>query len=405
MPFKLMSMQILLNKKKPFLVFTIICAIVFLQFTPLVIAGYPLTIGFLLATVVIFIGVPKKATFCNILLLLSLIATSLAIHLSGWMLGSIDFSGYWKSQAIIITSACYIFLAITGRFSLDRSDLAFALEISLAIVSAFIWLQFLTFSILGWDGLFGIFGKFSYLGISHSAITQGSIRCYGFYLEPSYCAMVVLMVGACLAVLRQLNWQWMAVILVNILFIKSAFGFVLYFILLTYFAYTKGLLAAKLTPRHIIYLAAGLSTLSVLFISGVFDPILSRFSELYTPETSGYFRFIAPAALMIDTLLNKPFGYGPGSVEAIMSLQNISMGPNETQLSLDNGIYVLILYYGVFGLLSVMYILFSSVKYFLLREDRKSFLFFMIFMSLNFTGGGIFNLEYIFLVALLFWST
>lgn len=383
----------------------IVLTVILLHFTPITIGGYPLTLGFIGAVTLMAFGVRIQVGFPSVVFFVLCIFLLCLMHVPRWLNGELNFIDYWKSQAIIFTAVCYLFFSVNGRLLLERSSFIRALKLSLLTLSVFLLLQFATFYILGWQGLFGIFGDYSYGGVIHGAVTQGSIRCYGFYLEPSYCAMVVFFLGACLAVLRQLNYVWMAVILVDILFIKSVFGFSVYFVLLVYFAYIKGMIAIRLTLRHLAYLAAGLSTISVLFIFGVFDPMLSRFSELYTPGTSGYFRFIAPGPLMVDTLLNQPFGYGPGSVEAIMSLQNISMGPNKTQLSLDNGIYVLILYYGIFGLLSVMYILFSSVKYFLLREDQKSFLFLMIFMSLNFTGGGIFNLEYIFLVALLFWST
>lgn len=382
----------------------IVLSVILLHFTPINVGGYPLTLGFIGAVTLMAFGVRIQVGFPSVVFFVLCTFLLCLMHLPRWLHGELNFIDYWKSQAIIFTTACYLFFSVNGRLLLERSTFIRALKFSLLILSVFLLLQFSTFYVLGWQGLFGVFGDYSYMGVNHDAVTQGSIRCYGFYLEPSYCAMVVLFLGACLAVLRQLNYVWMAVILVDILFIKSVFGFAVYFVLLAYFAYIKGMIALRLTPRHLVYLAAGLSTISVLFISGVFDPILSRFDELYTPGTSGYFRFIAPGALMVDTLLNHPFGYGPGSVEAVMSLQNISLGENKTQLSLDNGIYLLILYYGAFGLLSVLYLIFSSVRHFLLGEDRKSFMFIMILMSLNFTGGGIFNLEYIFLVALLFWS-
>ncbi len=127
-----------------------------------------------------------------------------------------------------------------------------------------------------------------------------------------------------------------------------------------------------------------------------------RLSEINTEGTSGYWRLIAPQKIIINAFSTTPFGVPFGQVENFVTSLGLVHG-NTIGSSIDNGMALLIFYFGVFGVGFLIYILFQIVKFTLLGNYKKLMFWVYAFMSLQFTGG-VFLPEFTLLLVFLIYS-
>ena len=392
----------MVNSKNSLDIFLIVSSILFLHLNFFDIFNYPITAGFVLS----FFLLVKKVhcldlSIKKLLIIAILVSFSSILHANIWLVDNEAFSNYWKSQLIIVYSFVY-FALITGSKNVFGADVLYrALLISLMFLCLYIFVQYFSYLFLGIDYFFGIFGDYSYRGTIHPPLTQGSLRAYGLYLEPSYCALVLLSLFTGIIIKNKLTLSITAIVLLSLILIGSLYGLFVFSILILSYLFLYKLHNLSFSVKLFCFVL--LITVSVSICIGFMTlDNFGRFNELTKPGSSGYFRFIAPFNLSIDTLLNTQLGHGPGSVEKVMYKENISMGPNSRQTSLDNGIYLMIVYYGILGLIFVSILALNLVISILKNEITSSIYYLFIFLSFGFTGGGIFNIEYIFLISLLY---
>jgi len=328
--------------------FIFLISIIFLHFVILRPGNFPLTLAPFAAVYFYFnlfnINVGLRSRYALIMLLL--IAGLPVVNALQLGLDGADSLQFLRTYGLWVTSASLIALSVFAPIR-RQFDMTAAAVISLLVILLLICLQALL-GIQGDTSYFNLFGSHQYFGeieLETLAIDD-RIRPPGFYLEPSFCAYVV--TNLCSICLLQGRNKGVSLLLASasLLLIQSFTGFLAFGIIgLAYVASMDGKSKSALIFGIVSILA--FSTL-VWYYYG--DYIGDRTNQVGTTGSSTYYRIVGLLPVLSDVLVHHPMGLALGRVREIVPKYQIPHGVGYGE-SIDNGLYLLIFYFGWLGLL------------------------------------------------------
>jgi putative colanic acid polymerase len=355
------------------------------------IAGFPLTVGAILGFLILFkLHVITLNHSASILATSTVFAYAAVLFLTNNL--NLDATSFLSSLALSVVAV--FTLVSASRTSVETTNLtgiADGARDALLAIAAISILQTL-FGMAGSTAFFNPWGTFQFLYEYQPYLQFNPVpRAQGFYLEPSYNAFV----GGSLFVLSRFSRRHQLLSIVAV----SA-------ILLTARSATAIALAVTLAAVAIASSRAGRVPLIVAFsaialLAG--DELFARISSITEVGSSGNFRVLAPLAVIGDILSSSPFGLPFGSISTVVSNYGLLNG-TRAGTSLDNGLYVIVYYFGWCGIGIVLFLLYSAVRVHgrLVRSNSpiQSLTPLWLFGSLLFSGG-IVSPEYVFLASML----
>jgi putative colanic acid polymerase len=314
--------------------------IIFQHFTLLKVANYELTLGAMSGFLLLAMLVRRPAyVLTTIAWSLITVLSGLAVLASGYTAGS----SYLTTGLLFLLSSAIVCSAFGGiRFSIVRSTaLKNSALLALSIVVCLSVLQVLM-ARMGSSALFNVFGSRQYFHeYNHLVGLVTFPRAQGFYLEPSYNAFVIASIGVFLLTLQWRTRRTVALVIVGIAMSQSATALILLFCF-----FGLAALRASVRVRFIAIISAAL----LLSVSGAY--LLLRLGTITTEGSSAYYRLLAPLNVLTDVLTYSPVGRPFGSVEETISDYKLHMAGVPAS-SLDNGFYVVVFYFGWFGLAAI----------------------------------------------------
>ena len=314
--------------------------IVFQHFQIATIGGYFLTVGLISGLLLLAVMV-NRPPYGRLTLVWALIIglAALAAMLSPATSGA-DFG----QTLLLFLLTSFIVVTATGaiRHEIVRSE-AFArgLFLALVVVSG-ISVGQVALGTLGSDLLFNPFGPFQYFHAYAPGLHFGGVpRAHGFYLEPSYAAFVIASVSVALLSLGRRPKSTATLALLGLMACQSATG-------LLVFAAILAVVALRSKPKLALFVVV----LGATGAAVVGDYLVLRLATITEVGTSANYRLLAPLEVLRDVLLHSPFGQPLGSVSEVISRYGFRMAGVPAS-SLDNGLYVIIFYFGWAGLIAV----------------------------------------------------
>jgi len=261
---------------------------------------------------------------------------------------------------------------------------------------AFIALTILTFFVMAQAGLvylsgstilYNIFGGHQYMGeVNIHKHYLGEInRAPGLYLEPSFCAFVIITLWTvCLISSHRIIASSM-LSMVAMIFIVSFSGVLAFACLLALFLVMRDRYADKKLRNFSVFMA--FSTLGLIVKFG--DYLSGRALEIMIEGSSVYYRLVAPLVVIKDVLTNHPMGIAFGQMESYLApfelIHGKIGGPGGS--SIDNGVYLFLFYFGWLALILLTVFIISMLKAAISKKKNLSILLFYIFLSFGFSGG------------------
>jgi putative colanic acid polymerase len=270
--------------------------------------------------------------------------------------------------------------------------LAISARLVLWMVSLFSVAQFLLFEINGSPLLYNPWRGHQYFYPYDAASQFGVTRAQGFYLEPSFNALVLITVFAMLMLRKKVRGLDYALLSIGLLATRSLAG------LLVAFTLSLAILAGPRFANH-RYMRTLVLVLLPVFAWIASTYVAHRVETLSVAGSSVNYRVAAPLRMVTDVLKTHVFGMPLGSVDRVYRTYGVLNGM-EVGSSLDNGVYLLIYYFGWPGLvLLAVGALMGSCHFLRHPGDRVIVATLFVFASLIFSGG-IFLPEYQLLIAL-----
>ncbi len=230
-------------------------------------------------------------------------------------------------------------------------------------------------------GVFQAFNQYEY------SLYLGNIRATAFYLEPSVLGMVIIMLFWMLHIIENsISRKNLFITLIGLYVVNSLSAYSAFLAIIVYW------LVNKKKNRLLTY---------IILFSGIifvvlFYSYIPRIDEYSTEGSSTYWRFVAPVIILIDLIPNHLTGMPFGSYQDVVRSYGLYNGASIGS-SIDNGHLLLVYYFGFTALLLYVLLIYFFVK----SSDYmiKSYIVYF-FIVYNFTGA-IFNIEYVFLIILL----
>ena len=421
--------------------------IIFLHFMFFSVWGYPLTIapfalfGFILINYLVAL---KGSWGWSVFLLLFPFINLILSMLGG---GNPDVAHYFRTYALWSYAALSILIAFKSPITKNIGHNSWSLErialVCLVILCTFSVAQVMIFLGLGSDILYNIFGEHQYIKqyeISRFA-SDDVLRATGLYLEPSFNAFVVISLHIICLLARFRLWHSSVLTLLALFVIQSMAGLIAFIaiwglialnvhfgkaeaalklwsklsianlVLVLVIAYSGGVLGTSTGLQKsasrlgIAYYGEGAchhnhvkTPCAVDIANGI-----SRFKELGVPTSSAYYRIVAPLKVLKDVLVNEPLGEPFGQIEKTLRGYNLLSG-GEKLTSLDNGIYILVFYFGWAGIAFLAFLIYRLMKsLFRPAGINELILLTYILLSLPFSGG-IMSPEYVFMLVMILYQ-
>jgi len=166
-----------------------------------------------------------------------------------------------------------------------------------------------------------------------------------------------------------------------------------------------GYLAYRATRRQVVTsVAVFLLCISAAYLSGVAEYFLGRIASLSVEGSSAYYRIVAPLEMLRDILTNDLTGLPFGSYQEVVLSYGLLLDGIGIGQSLDNGLYLLLFYFGWIGIIVLALAALTAV--FLYRGRMRTstaYVLGYLFLSL-FYSGGIFSPEYVLIVILIIYT-
>ncbi len=204
-------------------------------------------------------------------------------------------------------------------------------------------------------------------------------RAHGFYIEPSYNALVAICMLPVIALLksnRERNF-YMVIISIWLIATRSFSGLLtIFFILLLKIIFAR----QKSRFDALIILFYGVA------VSGY---VFTRFESIAQPGTSAYFRIVSPLKIFASNFAENPLGV-PLGVRETLVISSDQRLENTLTTSIDNGWLYILIYFGVVGVFFLMLIGLYCVKMCIKLKDAGSqyWMFGLLpLFTLGFTGG------------------
>lgn len=229
-------------------------------------------------------------------------------------------------------------------------------------------------------------------------IKFGGRRTTALYFEPAFFALALISIWLSIKQFGIKTPKSDGMILLGVILSGSFSGimtFILFYLLEWAFQYLNKDAIKKKLPLAIISLS--------VFIVGVifaFPYIATRLGDLGTEGSSSYYRIVGPLVMVGYSLLNIDGVVRFGSLYEYVASFGIFNGADVGK-TIDNGLYLLIIYFSWFAVLLALWYLWKVMKMMLNAfGDNQSYrvqLYLFTPMSLFFTGS-VFSPEYAFLI-------
>jgi putative colanic acid polymerase len=315
--------------------------VAFQHFQVASLGGFPLTVG-AIAGLTLLATVFRRPGDAIIPVLTTLVVVSSLNALNHAKLVSAG-EEYWRTLALVVLAAVIICVSL-GPMR-DRDVIAPAVArgaFAALVVVVVIAVGQVVLGAMGNTALFNLFGPFQYLYKYDPLLEFNPIpRAQGLYLEPSYLAFIT---GGLAVLLSILKYRPTAVILlglVGLVCARSATGLIIAILIIG-----VAILRSRSKLRGIVLV------LVIPAFVALWPYLDSRITSIASEGSSAYYRLVGPTEVLSDVLTRSPFGMPLGSVEAVMPSYALLNGA-EVGASLDNGIYLIVFYYGWLGVLMV----------------------------------------------------
>lgn len=229
-------------------------------------------------------------------------------------------------------------------------------------------------------------------------IKFGGKRTTALYFEPAFFALALISIWLCIKQFGIKTPKADAMILVGIILSGSFSGvmtFILFYLLEWGFEYLNKRALKKRLPLAIISL-----TVFIIGLMVAFPYISARIGDLGTEGSSSYYRIIGPLVMVGYSLTHIDGVVRFGSLYEYVASFGIFNGANVGK-TIDNGLYLLIIYFSWFAVLLTGWYLVRVVKMargaFGNNQNFRVQLWLFTPISLFFTGS-IFSPEYAFLI-------
>lgn len=371
---------------------------VFLHFMVAMPLGYPLTIA---PVAVSFVLWRHYAGKMSLTALIGLTALLLLPFINVFGQPAERLVRFLRTDALWAFNVTTIWWAARGDLSVRRTDIvegAFAANVIIAAYSA---AQATLAFVFGSNALFNPFRGHQYLheyeATLHDAGVGAWSRAPSFYLEPSFGAFV--MVSLCVVSLlaRYRPTASMLVVSAGLFFNRSFTGIIAFAILA---AIHMGLSLGRRVPRAIQLGAAVL--VAAIAALGLRQLLSTRIGELGVEGASAYYRIISPLIVLRDVLQFKPLGVEFGQIEAFLMPYGLLQTGAEGN-TLDNGLYVVVFYFGWVGLAAIVALVVKAVGQLVNGDRERALVWSMIFFSMAFSGA-VFVPEFAFLIILVLYQ-
>lgn len=353
-------------------------------------SGYPLTLG-AVAAIALFFVLPGRVVWASVVWVLPAVVAYTAI--AGLFDPKYSSPGlrYAHTLALVCVAVAFVLAGHRGVVpapTRQRLPMYLPLMVALHLIVGLAVIQVVT-GLNGSSAFFNVFGPFQYLYHYDPWLTPGMIpRAESFFLEPSYAALVITCI---VAILLKISHAYRLTLLLGglgVLACQSATGLVVYAVIVLVW----GLGSSRTAARVSVIVALGL-----MLMTGGY--LLTRITSGQDSTSSTNYRFVAPLELLSDVLTWNPLGRALGSVEAAVSAANLRNG-QDAGVSIDNGYFLLIFYFGWVGLavcFLIIAFLLHQMTYAIRNGTGKAPLFAWLLFSFMFTGG-IFLPEFAFMV-------
>ena len=373
-----------------------VAAVVLLQFQFITLGTFPLTIAPLLLFLLLGRCLVLRPSLSGTIILLVVVFYPFGVALFEQ---NFDTSHFLRTYALWVTAFGALVAALTLPIKRTTLDLTTPAFFGLLVTSSFSILQYL----LGKAGnyaLYSIWGNHSYFG-GYDPTQHGIIRASGFYLEPSFNALVMVTLLTVVFLSGTVRQRKVALVFAvgGLLVTQSVAGAVGLALAVILLRVPKGGRAGASSWIPGVVLLAGFFSFQgfVTYLSG-------RASSLLVLGSSANYRLVAPLTVVNDVLLNHPLGRPLGTIQSTLSgfglLNGVSVGT-----SLDTGPYYLVFYTGWLGLIGLTLTLIWALPS--LRSARAASgprgLALVVLVMLFYTGGVILP-EFVFLAIILILS-
>jgi putative colanic acid polymerase len=353
-------------------------ALIALHLELVTIAGFPLTCAPVIALLVVC-----RTTKPRVPLLAAIAVCGLFAYVLGvFLLSSSDISTaeFVRTLSLLAFSTLVCLSVATLPLRGSGEWLTISARVVLCVVSLFSLAQFFLFEVHGSPLLYNPWRQHQYLYSYDVAHQYGVTRAQGFYLEPSFNALVLTSAFVILLLRKKSRAMDYALISVGLLTTRSMAGLLIAFTL-----FLAILFGSHFANRQ--YLRALVLVLLPILIWGASTYITRRVETVSVVGSSVHYRVVAPVQMISDVLKTHHFGMPLGSVDRVYLTYGVLNG-TKVGNSLDNGLYLLVYYFGWTGLILLCSGAFAIILYFLRHpDDRKVLAMLFVFGSLIFTGG------------------
>jgi len=370
------------------LISLIVISIITLHFSVTEIDGFPITFAVLFISL-FFIKFYKLSFRIEgiFVLIIGLIIPIINLYTYNYM--KMDIFSFMKTYSLWIVTLGAVTYCVYGKqknMSI-HSNFAKAIYISLLIIASYSILQVLLYKLFNIDLLFNPFRKYQYL--YQNTTFKYSIRAQGFYLEPSFNALIVDSLLVMLLFLKYKIRNSIIITIISMTVIKSLAGIITLFIIL--FFYMLSVKRVKIKTFLIIFEVL-ISLILILNLN-------ARLKELVTPGTSVYIRLILPIELVRESISENFTGIAFGQMENIVKEYGY-MNDFTMNKGIDNGLYFLIVYFGIWAISLSAFLL---ARGFFSNNKKYQLLILYLFLIIQFSGG-VFAPEFIYIICLVIYS-
>jgi putative colanic acid polymerase len=364
-----------------------ITGLVTLHFTLARIGTFPLTPALIVA--VVFVAstytprLPRRTIVLVVLVLLIPWINVWQVFLANAHVEFIETYLLWATTGTIVV------VAATARLSRHPVDVAPIAFWSLTIVSSFSILQFAAAAL--WDSyaLFNPWGERQYLyQLDYAGFAQ--IRAAGFYLEPSYNALVAFVLLSILVIQRHRVVSATALALATVLASRSLAG------LLALALFGLALFVLTRRSRRTTRRAIGSISLLAVAVGTLLTQYAARLASLWVQGSSANARVVAPLPVAAGIVGDYPTGLALGRM-----LEFTSGFDSLHNQVLHNGLYVLVVYLGWMTVPVLIYLSFVLLR--AGNGQSRLVLGVAIMLALGFTGS-ILTPEFALLLLLLIYA-
>ena len=361
-------------------------------------AGYPLTIAPAAVTLVL---VRHYAGRMSMLKMTAWLALLLIPFVNVLGAPSDTLAKFVRTYGLYVFNVSVLWWATAARIDRCRNDIVRGAFAALAVVACFSAAQSGLAFLTGSNALYNIFGNHQYLHLYdtdlHNTGSGSWSRAQGFYLEPSFGALVMVTMWV-VCTLANYRVGAAGLIMAGALFFNRSFSGILTFMFLL--AIHLGLSLGK---RVSLFVKLAVTIGCVLIAAVVLRQVLlARLAELNVEGASAYYRLISPLVVLRDVLQSRPFGVEMGQVESFLAPYGLLQTGSEGN-TLDNGLYVLVFYFGWLGIAAVTGLL-ATIASHIMRGRREAAIFWgYLLLSLGFSGA-ILVPEYAFLLVLVIYQ-